>query len=255
MKPGEIISATAFLENAVNRYNPERARARSNFEKGSGFIKKLKWEVRQRYSVLFPLELALPFDPRTLETDTFNYDNPFPLQSSVSTAIIGLRRLSKENNAFAEKLAKTLGTTVEGLKMDSEDIDASDVALFHQIARIQYLSGYVQRLNTDKAKAKFGRTIGCKPVKFNENGEVEDTEGVGLRLYQFENALLALQIQALEKSYEPGGANENQPREDIEVKKKQMWKDRMIGNPYPISVVQVCAFKINNNYSQINFRK
>ena len=44
MKPGEINiqNYTDFIKNAKERFDPKKAKARTNFEAGSGFIKKFK---------------------------------------------------------------------------------------------------------------------------------------------------------------------------------------------------------------------
>ncbi len=243
MKPGEINMANyaEFVKNAKERFDPTKAKARNAFESGSSFIRKFKMEADTVYTMLVPLELCLPFDPQTLETDVFNATNPLPLPGSPTTAVRLLKKMAKENPAFAEKLAETLGTTVESLKLDIDAVDSAEIKLWHKLCRIQFITGYVQHLNTKKDKFPFGRNVGAE-VELDDDGTVTDTKGVGYRLYELESAVLSVEVQRIRDSYEAGGINADRTAKDMENSIKKLWEDRLIGNPYQIAFCRVIVF-------------
>lgn len=249
MKPESFASNyQAFIKASRERYSPDKAKERSTFEQGSTFLKKVKFVQDSTYAFLYPLELVLPFDPETLSTEVFNNENPLPLPGSPTTAANQLRAMAKDNPEFAEKLAEVLDTTIEKLKLDSTEFDASDIRLWHKLARIQFITGWVQHLNTKKETFKFGRTVGCKPV-FDEDRNVVGTEGVGARLVELETALISIKIQKESDSYKDGGKNADRPDSELEQTIKKLWKDRLIGNPYQVAFVRICAFTDDTEYA------
>lgn len=243
MKPGEInmTNYTDFIKNAKARFDPKVAQARNAFESGSSFLKKFKLEPEKVYTTLIPLELCLPFDPTTLETDVFNTSNPIPLPGSPTTVVKNLKLMAKENPDFAKKLAESLGVTVEDLKLDVEAIEKSEIKLWHKLCRIQFITGYVQHLNTKKDKFPFGRNVGCE-AELSDEGLVEGTQGIGYRLYELESAMISIEIQRIRDSYESGGENADRPKKEMEDRIKKLWEDRLVGNPYQIAFCRVVIF-------------
>lgn len=248
MKPGEINiqNYTDFIKNAKERFDPKKAKARTSFEAGSGFIKKFKMEPDTTYTVLVPLELCLPFDPTTLSTDEFNTNNPLPLPGSPTTAVRTLKTMAKNNPDFANKLAEVLGATVADLKLDVDAIDKAEIKLWHKLCRIQYITGYVQHMNTKKDKFPFGRNVGADAI-LNDDGDVTDTKGIGYRLYEMESAILSIEVQRIRDSYEPGGINADRTAKDMETAISNLWKERLIGNPYQIAFCRVFVFASNKD--------
>lgn len=248
MKPGEIAvgNYADFIKNAKDRYDPTKAKARTAFEAGSGFIKKFKMEADTVYRMLVPLELCLPFDPSSLSTEVFNASNPLPLPGSPSSAVRLLKKMASENAEFAAKLAEVLGTTVEGLKLDVDAIDGAEIKTWHKLCRTQYITGYVQHVNTKPDKFKFGRNIGAD-VQLDEDGNIVDTKGVGYRLYEMESAILSIEVQRIRDSYAEGGPKADRPAKDMEKEIEEKWKNRLIGNPYQIAFCRVIVFTANKD--------
>ena len=251
MKPGEILKDyTQFIQAAKDRFDPAKAKARTAFETGSAFIKKFKLDPDKQYTVLVPLELCLPFDPVTLSQEVFNQTNPLPLPGSVDSAIKMLKQTAKANDAFADKLAEVLGVTVEGLKLDIDAVDSPTRLLFHKLSRIQFITGYVQHMNTKRDKFPFGRNVGAEVV-LDTDGNITDTQGVGYRLYEMESAIISVEVQRVRDSYEPGGENADRPAKEMENAIKQLWSDRLIGNPYQTAYCRVFAFTLANKDGEL----
>lgn len=243
MKPSELNLAdyASFIADAKKRYDPDVAKRRTSFESGTGFLKKFKLEPNTAYNVLVPLELCIPFNPDDLSTDEFDRNNPLPLPGSPSTVVKRLRAMAKDRQDFAEKLASSLGVTVDKLKVDSTEIDKSDVKLWHRLCRMQYITGYVQHLNTNKEKFSFGRKVGAD-VQLTDDGSIAGTTGAGYQLYEMENAFISVEIQTLRDTFEPGGVNADRPKKELEEKTKALWSDRLIGNPYQIAFCRCIPF-------------
>lgn len=248
MKPGELNMQNYmdFIKNAKERFDPKKAKARTSFESGAGFIKKFKMEPDNTYTVLVPLELCIPFDPDTLETDVFNALNPLPLPGAPTTVVRMLKKTAKDNPDFAEKLAESLGVSVADLKLDTDAVEKPDIKLWHKLCRIQYITGYVQHLNTKRDKFPFGRNVGADVI-LNDDGDVQDTAGIGYRLYEMESAILSIEVQRIRDSYEPGGVNADRTAKDMETSISALWKDRLIGNPYQIAFCRVFVFQSNKD--------
>lgn len=248
MRPGEINPQNydEFVKQARARFDPMKAKMRASFENGSAYLKKFKMEPGSKYAMLVPLEMTLPFDPQTLSEEMFNIDNPLPLPGSPTTAVRNLKKMAKENAEFAKKLAECLEVKVDALNTDVDSVDAREIRMWHKLARIQIITGYVQHLNTRKDKFPFGRNVGVEPV-LNDEGDVTDTVGAGGRLYHLESALISIEIQRINDSYEEGGVNADRPQKDKEAEIKTKWKERLIGNPYPIAFTRVIPFSIDNN--------
>lgn len=243
MKPGEITlgTYTDFINEAKKRFDPTKAKARSAFESGAGFLKKFKMEAEKNYAVLIPLEVALPFDPTDLNSDAFDRHNPLPLAGSPTTAIRGLKLMAKNDPALAEKLAQTLQVEVKDLNLDVDSVESSEIKMWHKLCRIQYITGYVQHLNTNHEKFAFGRKVGAEVI-LDDEGNVQDTKGVGYRLYELESALISVEIQMLKDTYEPGGVNADRPAKDMEAAIKNLWQNRLVGNPYQIAFCRCAVF-------------
>lgn len=255
MKPGELTKgkyvdfaklSQDFAKASMERFDPNKAKLRSAFESGSSFIKKLKFEANKSYAVLMPLELCLPFNPETLDEETFNKENPLPLGGSPTTAALALKRLAKENDAFAEKLSSVMGVSISSLNLDNDYIaDEKEIRTWHRLARIQYLTGTVQHLNTDKSKFKFGRNCGCTPI-MDEAGNITGTEGIGYSLCEMEAALISIKIQMINDSYEAGGENAGRPLTERDSAIKALWNDRLIGKPFNLSFACCIVFETDN---------
>lgn len=243
MKPSELNLGdyASFIADAKKRYDPDVARRRTSFKAGTGFLKKFKLEPNTIYNVLIPLELCLPFNPEDLSTEEFDRNNPFPLPGSPTTVVKRLRIMAKDRPDFAEKLASALGVSVDKLKVDSDEIDKADIVLWHRLCRMQYITGYVQHLNTNKEKFAFGRKVGAD-VKLSDDGFIESTTGAGYQLYEMENAFISVEIQTLRDTFEPGGVNADRPKKELEEKTKALWADRLIGNPYQIAFCRCIPF-------------
>lgn len=247
MRPGEIVSDfSKYLENVKSNFDASQAKTRAAFSNGSAFLKKVKFEPDQRLAIIYPLEICLPFDPVTLDDDVFNIDNPLPLSGSPTSACIALRKQAKTNPEFAEVLARALDCSIEDLKVDSEEFDIKDIKLWHKFARIQYVSGYTQHLNTNPGQFKFGRNVGAKAI-VDDSYQVIGTEGVGFRLHELETSLIAIRVQNVQREYEPGGSKADRPKEELKAEIKSLWTDRLIGNPYPVVFGQIAVFHVDTD--------
>ena len=247
MKPGELnLNYAEYIKQTKERYDPNKAVLRNNFENSNTFLKKFKMEAGKTYSCLIPLEIALPFDPVTLEEDVFNSSNPLPLEGSPTTAVLMLKKMALDNPALAEKLCSIFGVTVDKLNLNENTISDKEIKTWHQLARIQFITGYVQHLNTRKDKFKFGRNVGAD-VTFNADGIVEGTKGIGYTLYEMESSLISIAIQNLQDTYNEGGINADKPKKDLADAISAMWKNRLVGNPYPIAFARVIPFAIDKN--------
>lgn len=255
MKPGEFTKAkyTDFAKlqkelvcAAVERFDPNKAKLRSSFEAGSTYLKKFKLEADKFYAVLIPLEICLPFHPETLSDEIFNKDNPLPLPGSPTTAVLSIKEMARNNKEFADKLAEVMSCSVKDLCIDDNFITSDkEIKVWHRLARLQYLTGTVQHLNTD-SKFKFGRNIGCDPI-IDDSGIITGTVGIGYQLYEMENAIISIKAQLINDSYEAGGANADRPTSERDASIKNLWKDRLIGNPYNLSFTRCIPFETDAN--------
>ena len=264
MKPGDfnVANYNALLQRSRESFakNSNSNAARQQFEQGSGFLKKFKLEENKTYVLLIPLELTLPFDPVTLSEEVYNSGNPFILTGSVTSAVLALKAMARDNPEFAEKLAATLGVSVEKLRLDAEvrEQTSSEIAenkelfsdeeiiMWHRLARLQIITGYVQRLQTQSDKFKFGRNVAAVPI-FDEDGIIVGTKGVGGQLKALEDSLIALKISEVIESYKTGGINESKTKKDMDDEIKKLWSNRLIGNVYSLAFARCFPFVVDDS--------
>jgi len=246
MKPGEIFTNYSnYLKEVKSKYDTNEAKARAAFTNGNSFLKKVKFTPDTQYTILYPLEISLPFDPETLDEDVFNIDNPLPLIGAPTTVCNGLRKMAAENQDFANKLCEVLDCELDALKVEAETFDQEDIKLWHKLAHIDYIAAYVQHLNTNNSQFKFGRNIGAE-VELDDDGNVIGTNGVGFRLFELENALISIRANDVHEEYTTGDKKDNPKSEETEAI-RNLWKDRLIGNPFPCAFTRVIMFTTDND--------
>lgn len=248
MKLGELNlnEAASFLAKAKEKYSAEKAKSRAIFQTGSTYMKKAKYEAGKRYSQLYPLELCLPFDPETLSTEVFNQNNKLPMPGSPTTVALYLRHRASTDENFCNALCSALNCQKEELKVDSKDFTKDDINLWHKLARVQFITGYVQRLNTDTSTYKFGRIIGCEAI-VDDTGTVTGTNGVGYLLNELEKSICAVKVQELNKTFEEGGSNADLPDKEKDELRKKIWDNRFIGNPFEVAYTRIISFPVTSS--------
>lgn len=259
MKLGEILAKgdfSSYLAQAAEQDAQANA-TRDRFMTGGGFLKKFKIEADKKYAVLYPLEMCLPFNPANPDDESYSISRPFVLPGSVTSAIIAVKSVAKQNPAVANKLADVLGVDVSALNLDGElvikngkatDAELAEIRMWHKLCRIQFVTGYTQVLNT--GKKQFAEKIGCEPI-FDDDYNIIGTKGIGYTMFELETALISIKAQEIEDTYKPGGKNADKPQADCDAEKKALWKNRIISNPYALSYAQVVVFPLLNNEGKV----
>jgi hypothetical protein len=220
--------------------------ARGIFERGTAFIKKFKYEPNTNWYLLFPLEMTLPFNPTDLTDETYSDANPFVLPGSVSIAIKFLKGMMKDDDALHQKVLDVLRTDDEALHMEANEcVDMTEGRIWHKLCRVQYYVGWSQKLND--GTNSFPVSIGCD-VQLDDTGTVVGSKGVGYTLYQLENALISIKVQATTEKYEQEGRSDTDLSDTI----KALWQNRIIKNPTPVAFSHIFFIKGKNDEGNVS---
>lgn len=238
-------SLDSFMAEALKAQDSRANLLRTKFNSGSTKIKMFKVEADAKWSLFFPLEVAIPFNPTNLEDKSYSAANPFVMPGTVVSAVTVLKKLAESNSDIKKELCTVMGTEENAINWGTEGITSTEERmLWHKICRLSYITKYTQKVWKDLTK-KFPAKVGFEPI-LDEDGEVAGSVGLGWKLHQLENDLLNIKVQMLEDQFKPGGARENEPRDNFEKEKKALWEEKLIRNPYLESYTRVFAFPLVN---------
>lgn len=109
----------------------------------------LKKEAKKTARLIFPKELALPFNPMTGQPDEmFNSDSKWRPMLSVSTAISVIKKMCAEDEELKAKYAKITGVANWDLS-DPETVTKADVHVFRNFITLKVFSVTAIKVNME----------------------------------------------------------------------------------------------------------
>lgn len=208
MKSGEIVlgSKCALRNEAIQT---KRRNAR---------IARLKKEIGKQSRLLFPKELAFPFDPSTGEEGEFNVDHKFrPMMSASSLALI-VKGYANSVEATKKRIMAVAGVDSWDTS-DTEHLNETDKAIFNNFAYPQIFTvPVVNTTLTALSKSPWGTQYIIKVDRNDETGEIQGELPLPLAANRFYNAIASEKIKAYEKDNHDDAKTQSEHKTEIRRK-------------------------------------
>lgn len=220
-------SAQSTLRSGVNQKSTGRKQ-----------IKKAKLESGMNYRKIVPLQFTVPFNPFDPLDETYHGDNLFQFEGSATLGMSAFKMMLKEavdneDEVFINKVSETMGIEPDNFDWESGAITEDEMKLVWSWRRPLVYVGKVVATQFSDRKAPYPQIRGVD-VMFDEDGEpVEDpSNDISLTLWRYETDALIIEVETLEKTFEPGGRNSHLTEKQKKDLRSQLWKDRLISKPF-----------------------
>ena len=207
-------------------------------------LKKDKVVPGEASKKIYALQLSIPFDPLTGNTEVFNLDHPFNFPTSPTTAVIYLKQQMRENEGLKEMYAKLGGMTAEEYDVTEDKITEQDEKVFKKYRTVLHYNLPVQKFNMS-GFGKYGRK-GLSQTKFDKYGRPVEKD-LGYQLYELEQALAFEEMAQIKKEYEPGGSKFGKPEKQKKDDFKAVFNRMLVSNPYRAGTVRLLTFELDAN--------
>lgn len=249
MNLNEILNGN---QNAMDKY-VSFLKGQTSFSRGAGRItngryslKRLKMEAGDLLMVV-PVMIHLPID-----RDGTMLSEPMPYIGSFETAIKLIKYLANSNTIFADGLKEIMGDSYNALDFSSNTVSTEERKAFWRYRKPLVYERTVMAVKAANSQNPFGTPYAVNIAVDPDTKEYIDSPNNPLiwTLYKLEAAGIASQVKELREENEAAGAKR---RTDQEVNEtiKNMWKQRIITNPYPLGTSRVLAFKADKDHEII----
>lgn len=208
MKTGEI----ALGSKCALRNESIQSKRRNNR------LPRLKKEIGKQSRLLFPKELAFPFDPTTGEDDEFSMDHKFrPMMSATSLALI-VKGYANSIDKTKERIMAIAGVDTWDTS-DTEHLNDNDKAIFNNFAYPQIFTvPVISTTLSALSKTAWGAQYIIKVERDAETGEIIGELPLPLAANRFYNSIANEKIKAYEKDNHDDSKTQSDKKTEIRRK-------------------------------------
>ena len=219
----------------------------SRITNGRYTLKRLKMETGDAMMVV-PMMIHLP-----LGYDGTILDEPMPYVGSFDTTVGLIKTLAAQSTAFLQGLTEILGDAVKQLDLTSPEVSKAERDIFWRFRRPLVYERTVMSVKAANSANQFGTPYAVDIAIDPETRNYVDSPNNPLiwTLHHLESTCIAAQVKKLRETNENAG-DARRTEKSISDEISDMWKNRVITNPYPLGTTRVLCFKTDNNHEIIS---
>lgn len=217
-------------------------------KRGGNFLEKFKLASGEGVKDILPFRLELPFNPFDPLDSQYSEDYPFYTEGAVTTFISLYEKFLQENPEILKMLEERLG-----LPEGAYDVFATPPAgklitkfSFDIYKNFVQPCFYVAPIVSDRLNPsvnKFGRKS-LNSAELDEYGTPVKKD-IFYMIYELENSIAQVKIDAINAKFSPGGECENGTDEEKKAEIKAAYKNMLVSRPYNSGVMITLAFALD----------